>query len=53
LIVPSGPDRDDFPAVVMAACPAQIVGPLQLATVRAFLECLDPEGIMAAAHATP
>src|SRR5690606_23532474 len=47
----SGADGDDFASVIVAAGRAQIVGALQLATVRAFLESLDGQLVMAAAHA--
>lgn len=47
----SGPDSDDFAAVIMAACRAKMVRALQFATVGAFLERLHFQRIVAAAHA--
>ena len=47
----SGPDGDDFTAVIMAAGVAQIVRALQFTAVRAFLERFDAQSVVAAAHA--
>jgi len=41
--VSSGPDGDDFPAVIMATFRTQVVRALQFATVGALLKGLDPE----------
>jgi hypothetical protein len=45
------PDRDDLAPVVVAASRAQVVRALELATIRALVEGLDLQGIVAAAHA--
>lgn len=47
----SGPDSDDFAAVIMATGRAHMVRALKLATVGAFLERLHLQRIVAAAHA--
>ena len=44
-------DRDDFAAIIVPAGRAEIVRALQFAAVRAFLERLDAQRIMAATHA--
>jgi hypothetical protein len=49
----SGFDRDDLSAIIVAALRAQIMRPLQLAAIRALLECLDRQRMMAAAHVPP
>ena len=43
-------DFQHFTTIIMAACVAQMVRTLQLAAVRAFLECFGGQRIMAAAH---
>ena len=47
----SGPDGDDFAAVIVTAGVAQIVRTLQFTAVRAFLKSLDAQRVVAAAHA--
>jgi hypothetical protein len=45
------PDGDDFATVIVTASIAQVVRALKFTTVRAFMECIDAESVMAAAHA--
>jgi hypothetical protein len=45
------PDGDDFATVIVTASIAQVVRALEFTTVRAFMECIDAESVMAAAHA--
>jgi len=46
------PNRNHFTAIIMAALRAKVVRALQFAAVRAFLERLDLQRIVAATHAT-
>jgi len=45
------PDGDDFATVIVTASIAQVVRTLEFTAVRAFMECIDAERVMAAAHA--
>jgi hypothetical protein len=46
-----GFNRNDFTAVVVAAGRAQVVRTLQFAAISTFMECIDLQRVMAAAHA--
>ncbi|KFG90189.1 hypothetical protein BV98_001992 [Sphingobium herbicidovorans NBRC 16415] len=46
----SGPDGNDFAAIIVATSVAQIVRTLQFTAVGTFLECFDAQRIVAAAH---
>ena len=42
--------RDDFAAIIMTACGTEMMGPFQLAAIRAFRMGFRPECMMRAAH---
>ena len=47
----SGPDGNDFAAVIVAAGVAQIMRALEFTAVRAFLERFNAQRVVAATHA--